>query len=746
MTGMGISGRSKKRTMKKRVRNILCFGALLVGLTGCSSTYGQDVEQLRNYAIEQEKELPIKQASLHGEDGVQPFFRVDGKYFQVYQNGSFESLYVKGVNIGLGKPGAFPGEAAITKEEYARWFQEIGEMNANCVRVYTVQSPSFYQAFYEYNMRSNTPLYLFQGTWYDEARIAKTQDVYDEELQEKLYQDMRNLVDIIHGNCTVEPRTGEAFGTYKWDISPYVIGWILGIESDAELVSSTNELHQDHTSYEGTYICTKDASPFETFWAETGDFITAYEMEHYQLQRPVSFSNWPTADKLEHPSETRAEEALVTLDMNHLQATDAFVSGLFASWHIYPSYPNFMYTQADYREKKGRDGRTNTYLAYLEDLMSQYDMPMLVAEFGVPASRGAAHANPYTGFDQGNHSEQEQGEMLVSMMQDIYDTGYAGGLIFAWQDEWFKSTWNTEKYTDSDRRPFWKDVMTNEQQYGLLEFVPGNGKDTVILDGKTKEWGSDDILSQNENVALSVKSDAAYLYLLIQALGEDFDHTKILLPIDVTPVSGSKVYDDITLERPVDFVLEMQGKEQSHLVVQNYYDTYQFAYWKYDESVKELPERGVKESQIFRPVNYLLERELILPDREEVFPVHKVDFGQLTFGTNDYDAENYNSIADFYYENGVMEIRIPWLLLNFRDPSTKEIEDDFWVKGDFEGRKIDGIWIGLREVGGQRLAMQKYTWYNWDTPTYFERLRKSYYIVQKQFEELEVLPEDKGES
>ena len=134
--------------------------------------------------------------------------------------------------------------------------------------------------------------------------------------------------------------------------------------------------------------------------------------------------------------------------------------------------------------------------AYLEDLISRHNMPVLVAEYGVPASRGVTHANPYTGFDQGNHNEQEQGEMLLSMTKDIHDTGYAGGLVFAWQDEWFKRTWNTAEYTDEERRAYWYDVMTNEQHFGLLDFVPGEEQETVLLDGSDEEWSEQDLLIQ----------------------------------------------------------------------------------------------------------------------------------------------------------------------------------------------------------------------------------------------------------
>ncbi|MRH43354.1 hypothetical protein GH741_11760 [Aquibacillus halophilus] len=54
-------------------------------------------------------------------------------------------MTIKGVNIGMAKPGHFPGEVAITEEEYYRWFKLIGEMNANTIRVYTIHPPGFYR-------------------------------------------------------------------------------------------------------------------------------------------------------------------------------------------------------------------------------------------------------------------------------------------------------------------------------------------------------------------------------------------------------------------------------------------------------------------------------------------------------------------------------------------------------------------------------------------------------------------------
>lgn len=40
-------------------------------------------------------------------------------------------------------------------------------------------------------------------------------------------------------------------------------------------------------------------------------------------------------------------------------------------------------------------------------------MPVLVAEFRVPSSRGKAYDSKYSGYNQGNHDETVQGQIVV---------------------------------------------------------------------------------------------------------------------------------------------------------------------------------------------------------------------------------------------------------------------------------------------------------------------------------------------
>lgn len=701
---------------------------LALCLTACSGILTPDTDSQTNAEMTEED----SQTAGRKPD-TEYFFKVDGKYFQSLQGTEYEPLYIKGVNLGSGKPGSFPGELAITREEYMRWFQQISEMNCNSIRVYTVMMPEFYEAFYTYNQNAENKLYLFHGVWYDEAQIAETADaydIYDEALQEAL-----SLVDIFHGNASIAPQPGKAYGEYHYDISEYVIGWIIGIESDVAFVGNTNETHKDEPSYQGKYITTtEEASPYESFMCMLGDKVLSYEMEQYGLQRPVSWSNWPTADMLVHENEPDAEkEDAITINTEHIQATDEFKAGVFASYHIYPYYPEFMiYEGRDYVDEHGN---VNPYRAYLERLIAEHTVPVLVAEYGIPTSRGNTHMNSITGFDQGNVTEQEQGDMIVSMSRDIYESGYCGSLIFSWQDEWFKRTWNTMDYTDSDRRAYWSDVQTSEQNYGLLTFNPGIDETIVVLDGNAQEWSENNIIAESSQYTLSVQKDARYLYLLVNGAQLQPETDRIIIPMDITPKSGASSYETCQFTRGTDFVIDLQGRDNSVVKVQGYYDRYPVSYTADMDKVFDRSGHGGAADSDFHPIYLCLNRQLYFPVTNEWIDYQRDETGRLLYGNGDPDSSDYNSLADFCYGEHCIEIRIPWGLINFRDPSTKEVEDDFHVTNGFSGLNVKAIYLGVGGYG-DTINMNRYTWKNWEQVMYYERLKQSYYIVRDYFGKL----------
>ncbi|MFJ8236156.1 hypothetical protein ACIQ34_10460 [Ureibacillus sp. NPDC094379] len=683
--------------------------------------------------------------------------RSGDEYIQVYRNGAWEDLLIKGVNMGIAKPGSFPGETKITKQEYARWFEQISEMNANALRVYTIHPPAFYEALYEHNRYREDPIYLLHGVWVNEETFLEKKNAYDPAVTNDFQEEIQRTVDLIHGNADLEERAGHASGKYDYDLSPYLLGWIIGVEWDPEGVVGTNEKNTSKTSYDGTYMMVENVSPFESWLAEMMDFTAIYEAENYKWQHPISFTNWVTTDLLEHPSEPNIEEDLVSVNPNVIKAKEAFYPGLFASYHIYPYYPDFLNYEKKYVEYVDHRGEKNNYAGYLHDMKESHDLPLLVAEFGIPASRGLTHENIY-GFDQGNHSEQEQGQYLKSLFEDIVHEEMAGGLVFSWHDEWFKRTWNTMDYDNPDRRPFWDNIQTNEQHFGLLSFEPDTEETQLQIDGNKSDWearNEEPIQTINDHQLIKnvyMSSDARGLYIRMdydqKQWNEDEVHLSVLL--DTINNQGQSVIPDISevQEEGIDFLVQLQGKDHSKVLIDSYYDTFYYDYGHILKMIPSLSYANKKNNGVYHPIQLTLNKKMSIDKVEGTIsvPFSSYETGKLHYGNGNPTAEDYNSLSDFYMKDGIIELRLPWLLLNVKDPSRKEIIGDIWSKdGINSSETIDGISAKIIVSNSQKEVVQSvpqstgswmnYSWDNWDEPLYHERLKKSYDIMQDAFKE-----------
>lgn len=678
--------------------------------------------------------------------GIQYVSKVEGKDFLVYQEGMWVKKFLKGVNLGAAKPGTFPGELAITKEEYLRWFSQIKDMNADVIRVYTTLKPAFYDALYEFNRKSESPLYLMQGVWVNEEDIASLNDAYaeDETIKKNFIKDAKDLVDIIHGKANLPETPGFASGKYTKDVSPYVIGWILGIEWDPYFVQGTNENNGDRGSFEGNYLFTQGASPFEVFLSEVGDEVLTYEADTYKMYRALSYANWLTTDPIDHTNEPFLTEDMSVVNVEHIKAKESFQSGIFASYHIYPYYPDFLSYQNSYVESPDEEGKINTYKAYLKDLMQQHTMPVLVAEVGIPASRGKAHESLYSGYNQGNHDEMEQGLILKDLLGDIRDEDYCGALVFTWQDEWFKRTWNTVDFDLPDSRPLWSNPQTNEQEFGLLAFDPGEKTSVVYVDGDIDEWQDINPTVEQGKASLFLNSDEKYLYLLVKTDAFDWDKDTLVIPIDTIGNQGNTMDtgSELSFEKPADFLIKIDGKNNSRILVDAYYDSFYLLYGEKLNMIERHPEYTLKDNGVFNPMMLCLSREIYLPEDQKTIPFNAYETGKLIPGDANPQHEAYNSLTDFAVNEGNVEIRIPWQLLNVMDPSTKSIMQDLYKNKSIEAETIDAMNFGVVELKNgepflESIKMNPYTWKKWTMPTYHERLKPSYYILQEVFKNIE---------
>lgn len=681
-------------------------------------------------------------AFVDNETGVSYHIKAEGDYFYRYEDGEWKKIFLVGVNIGAGEPGIFPGELSISYETYYRWFSYISEMNCNCIRVYTTMRPQFYMALNDYNLQSDNPLMLFQGVWMNEDDIERISDVYaeNEKMLTDFKQDTLTLVDVIHGNATIEPTPGEASGSYVTDVSRWFGGWILGIEWDPNFVIKTNSQNPNRAKYDGTYLYTQTASPFEAFLCEIGDHLIKYETEKYKRQTTLAFTNWVTTDPLTHPDEPHADEDKVAVNVENIKSRKDFFPGMFASYHIYPYYPDSLNYQRDYLNNKDVNGKTDTYSAYLADLKLAHTMPILVSEFGVPTSRGMGH-DSVMGYNQGHIDEKEQGKIISNLITSIINEKYAGAIIFTWQDEWFKRTWNNVMFDIADRRPFWSNIQTTEQCFGLLSFDPGE----VIAcypDGDISDWKLDKPLIESDIGKLYVKSDERYVYIMLDADTSKYNFKKdtLYIPVDTIANQGNTKANDynLTFDTGADFLIVINGEEDAHIYVDGYYDAFYY-YFIESRMLSDYPldnTNKIKDSGKFNQMLMCYGYNLKIPSTGVEVKDKAYETGFLKYGNGNPTSKNYRSLSDYCYNNGHLEIRIPWQLLNVMDPSTKMQMDDFHETQVIAPKEFSSFrfGFGVRERESTQIGKitlsGEYSYQVWNMPTWHERLKPAYYELK----------------
>ena len=683
---------------------------------------------------------------------VTTFVKTEGTEFRILKDGQWENFEIKGVNIGSGEPGQWSTDFDIDEESYYRWFGYIQEMGANTIRVYTIQADEFYNAFYAYNQGREEPLYLIHGVWVNDYVQNSHMDAYDERFFDTFIEDCRTLVDVLHGNKEISlgRYASAGSGTYTHDISQWVIGYILGVEWEGQTVEFTNQNYKDqpeYTSYTGNYMYTDgEVSAFEALLCRVGGKIIEYETERYKQQRLVAFSSWPTTDPFVYPEKvSQYLTKCAEIDVEKILCTESFLSGQFASYHVYPYYPDYLsyvtdwtlYGIDDSLAFVDEDGRLNTYRAYLTALTNHHTIPVVISEFGVSTGRGLAQKDANTGRNQGHMSETEQGDAIVECYEDIIASGCAGCCVFSWQDEWFKRTWNTMHAIDMTRNPYWSDYQTNEQYFGLLSFDPGKDSCISYVDGDVSEWTDEDIVVQGEDSSLSMKYDERFIYLLVYKKGLNFEEETLFIPVDTTPKSGSNFCngENLLFDRDADFLIRIRGKEDSEILVQERYEALRSTYSRYVYGFGTYYKENIPDvdSPEFVGIDMILKMGYfhLMDDPTalgETFPT-----GELRYGNANPESDDFDSLSDFIHSGDYVEIKIPWQLLNFADPSQMAIHDDYY-SGHYGINyiNIDTMYFGLSSTSeDRRINLCPVPVEGWgNNVTYHERLKPSYYILQ----------------
>ena len=679
------------------------------------------------------------------------FIFMEGLYRRILKNDEIEISFttnnkeirhknnefiIKGVTVKSSVPNWETTQYKPSKNDYFKWLTQIKEMGANTVRLIEILDSDFYEALYEFNKDNRDPIYIIQGITLTDYMNNNSEDAYDENYKKELSERAKLTVDAIRGNEKIILNRGYGIGLYKKDVSDWLIGYIIGDEWNSYTIAYTN--NEENAGFKGKYFeTTENANAFESLLASQMDEIVDYEATKYNKQSLISYSNSSKTDPFDYEDYYAGQlSKFVTLNIDNIKTTENLKSGYFASYSlggIIDDYYKYFSDDQNNKLKEAIENYEEIKKDYSKLLSKYHTMPVIISSYGYSTSRGIDSSK-----NGGPLTEKEQGEKLINTYREIIAAGCSGAVIDSWNDNWNNSAWNTNYAVDINNSNSWADAQTVTHGYGILSYDIKNV--AAYLDGDKSEWSEKDLISSNDNIDLYMKSDEKYLYFMVDGVNTE---DNIILPIDITPKSGSLVYSEKSMEfdRNIDFIIDINGEKEGKVLVHDYYNSLRENYLMNIKGIDPFVERPYKYSSNFDIVQMILKKDKIIEKDSIIYDINGVpikqviynevhDTGRLTYGNSDPESEDYNSLSDIKFGDDFVEIRIPWQILNFYNPAKRQIHDDYYENYGVKPITIKNIYVGVG-LPNDKVSLGEYKLKSWKKVDFKERLKQSYEIIKE---------------
>jgi tetratricopeptide (TPR) repeat protein len=731
--------------------------------------------------------IPNSFAPLERPRTMQVPFRASAGAMWRFESGTWQKYYVAGVNFGPGAPGYFGSDPTVDGQDYDQYLQQVEQLNANVIRVYTLLPPSFYRAF-KRARENGSKVKLYQQIWIEDP---PGKDLFRPEFIETSRAEIRYVVDALHGRGDVPYKIARGSGLYSEDIAGQTGAILLGREIEPSTVIQTNALHPEKVSYAGDFIEIDHASATEVWFAQMMDYLIAYETEVYNWQHPVALVNWPPLDPLTHPTESTIREEVqfriaagetlaipqgpqddddsVAIDEAKFNQTPNYRAGLFASYHVYPYYPDFLTNDPEYLSVRDSSG-PNPLAGYVRKLREHIPYPLVISEYGMPSSMGVSHLHPL-GWNHGGHTEKEQADLLLRFARTLQEEDCAGGIVFELFDEWYKHNWLTVDFERPlERAKLWVNELDPEKRYGLIGFRTSKWQLFADLPGA---WDHEVHFDAADGMQLQAALDEGFLYLRLTGVctecfassppKREANPKAYAIAIQTLPGTGSKKtpFADLKIGGGANFLLVLDSVQTARLLISDSYYPYKTTPIASEGGPNLIYRRGYT-PKLLDPGRFV--EQLVVTNRRRyarngtMFPSLDHNRSPLRFGDGNPASDNFDSLGEWFINQAerTITVRIAWGKLLVTDPSSRQVFCGFDENAHARSTDSPGIglaWFVLNKNKSNDLASMKLLagypeakeseirslailkWKEWNSVSPEMYFKKSYYALQREFNE-----------
>jgi hypothetical protein len=253
-----------------------------------------------------------------------------------------------------------------------------------------------------------------------------------------------------------------------------------------------------------------------------------------------------------------------------------------------------------------------------------------------------------------------------------------------------------------ERRVLWRNVLTNETQFGVVSVDP---PPAATLDGRTSEWRR----ARRLGPSLRAMHDAAYLYLLVRGAPAE-------IGFDVRPGGNGGI------DPEADVTLTVGPGRRATLAHAAWTDPISLLYGAARPYVPVDRAALRPGSGAWVPPRLILNRPYTVPSTGEQRPVELMDLSRLRWGSERRDVRTLAA-----GDGRTAELRIPWMLLGFADPSAHLV---------YQAHE-DGT-VTTRKVGPLRITLAgrsagTYAWTGWNRVRWQERRKAGWPALRRAF-------------